>query len=286
MQEKKALIESYNNLLYEVYQNYDLRCLFDDEAKYKGRNVLGEANSAEVESVSSGLHAKLNEVTDSLKLPRFNHMHAENEILGVSADIKYRLGTLYLYLPYTVKLHQSHYDFQGEKQYFLEPTRFDARFNREIPIAFEALYKFWQRLMDFVLSFFPVEFLRVKGISYFHTAINYIVKYQPQVATSNNFKWIKDFADNQYPKINHRRKHFVHTEGYENKFSREFLESDTTSLADMLKLEQEREELPKFIEEQMNISLDGYFKAMDFLNELHFEQDSQTGKFNYTLKPN
>jgi len=283
MQNKKALIEGYNDLLYDIYLEHDLQCLFDNEANYNGRNVLGAGGTAEVASVSSGLHERLNEATDSLRLPRFERMHAEGEILSVSADIKYRLGTLYLYLPYTVELHNSHYNFEGVKQFFLEPTRFDARFNREVPIAFEALYKFWQRLMDFVLSYFPEELLRVKGISYFHTAIQYIEKHQPQLTASENFKWIRDFADNQYPKINQRRKHFVHTEGYENKFSREFLESDTTSLADMLKLEQQREELPAFLKEQMFFCMEGYFKAMDFLNELKSKIDANTKKITYSL---
>jgi hypothetical protein len=284
MEKKKEIIAKYNDLLFDVYQEHELKCLSDDDFNSKGRNVLGASGVAVVAMVEAGLHDHLNEVTDVLRKPRFHHMHAESELIGVSGDIKHRLGTLYLYFPYLVKLHQSHYPFGGERQFYHEPTRFDMRFNREVPIAFEALYKFWQRLMDYLLSFFPEELKAKEGRTFFHTPIDYLKKHQPQLTSSENFKWIANFAEKSYPLLNARRKRFVHGDSYDSQFFRDFLASDTTSVDAMLELEKGRDDLLPFLKEHMNLCLEGYFKVMDFLNELVINKDEDTGKFNYSLK--
>lgn len=284
MEEKKNIIAKYNDLLFDVYQKHDLKCLSDDDFTYQDRNVLGASGIALVAMVKVGLYDRLNEVTDTLTKPRFQHMFAESELIGVSGDIKHRLGTLYLYFPYLVKLSQSHYRLEGKRQFYHEPTRFDMRFNREVPIAFEALYKFWQRLMDYLLSFFPEELNAKEGRTFFHTPIDYIKKHQPQLTSSGNFKWIVNFAEKSYPLLNARRKCFVHTESYDSQFFRGFLTSDTTSLHSMFELEKSRDDLLPFLKEQMDLCLEGYFKVMDFLNEFVFNKDEITGKFNYSLK--
>jgi len=286
MKERIEIIGAYNALLRQIYREYNLQCLADEEYTFKGRNVLCPANDAERAMVRSGLYTHLEEVLAELGKPDYNFMHAGDELIATTADFKYRLGTLYLYAPYVVKLQESYYDFNGTNQFYHEPTYMDSRYNREIPVAFEVLYKFWQRLMDFVAAFFPEVLLKTSGVTYFHTAINYISRSQPQLTSSANFQWIKNFADNIYPMINKKRKVFVHTEGFENQFFREFLDADTTALSEMEALDARRQELLPFLHEQMELCMEGYFKAMDFLNELVFTKDALTGKFLYQLHKN
>jgi hypothetical protein len=283
MKARIEIIEEYNTLLREIYREYDLRCLADEDYTYKGRNVLSPANDAEQGMVRSGLYTRLEQVL-TLNKADYNFMHAENELIGTTADFKYRLGTLYLYAPYVVKLQDSYYQFNGKDQFYHEPTYLDSRYNREIPVAFETLYKFWQRLMDYITAFFPELLLKTKGVTYFHTVINYINNNQPHLTSSLNFQWIKNFADQTYPLINKHRKVFVHAEGFENQFFRRFLDADTTAISEMEELDAQREDLLPFLLQQMELCLEGYFKAMDFLNELIFEQDAMTEEFTYRLK--
>lgn len=283
MKERIDVIEAYNALLREIYRENNLRCLADEEYSYKGRNVLSPANDAEQAMVRSGLYKRLEHVL-TLNKADYNFMHAENELIGTTADFKYRLGTLYLYAPYVVKLQNSYYQHNGKDQFYHEPTYLDSRYNREIPVAFETLYKFWQRLMDYVTAFFPELLLKSKGVTYFHTVINYISNTQPHLTSSINFQWIKNFADQTYPLINKQRKVFVHTEGFENQFFRDFLDADTTAISEMEVLDAQRQDLLPFLHQQMELCMEGYFKAMDFLNELKFTKDTETGQFSYLLK--
>lgn len=283
MKTRIEIIEEYNALLREIYRENDLRCLADEDYTYKGRNVLSPANQAEQAMVRSGLYTRLEQVL-TLNNAVYNFMHAENELVGTTADFKYRLGILHLYAPYLAKLQESSYQFNGKDQFYHEPTYLDSRYNREIPVAFESLYKFWQRLMDYITAFLPELLLKTKGVTYFHTVINYINNTQPQLTPSLNFQWIKDFADQTYPLINKQRKVFVHTEGFENQFFRNFLDADTTAINEMEELDAQRQGLLPFLHQQMELCLEGYFKAMDFLNELEFTKDGQTGEFSYKLK--
>lgn len=76
----------------------------------------------------------------------------------------------------------------------------------------------------------------------------------------------------------------MHTEGFENQFFRNFLDADKTAVSEMEELDTQRQELLPFLHQQMELCLEGYFKAMDFLNELDFSHDVQTGQFTYQLK--
>lgn len=284
MKARIEIIEEYNALLREIYRENDLKCLADEDYTFKGRNVLSPAGDAKRTMVKSGLYTRLEQVLSQLDKAHYNFMHAEHEIIGTTADFKYRLGTLYLYVPYVVKLQDSFYQFNGKDQFYHDPTYLDSRYNREIPVAFENLYKFWQRLMDYVTAFFPEQLLKTKGVTYFHTIIDYISNKQPHLTSSTNFQWIRNFADQTYPLINKQRKVFVHTEGFENQFFRSFLDADTTAISEMEELDAQRQDLLPFLHQQMELCLDGYFKAMDFLNELEFNKDALTGKFSYHLK--
>lgn len=285
MDETKKIIDAYNQLIYEIYDREQISCLSDNNYVYKGVNVLGLSNPAIVKMVKVGLYDCLSEITDKLKRPRFSEVHAENEIMTATADIKYRLGTMYLYFPYIVKLHQSYYYLKGERQYYYEQSRDDARFNREIPIAFESLYKYWQRLSDYLLSFFPKALAACKGVSYFHTPLDYILSNHADLLGSDNLQWLISFKDNNYLEFNKRRKFFVHTAGYDNEFFQNFLKANNKE-DKVIEMDQERANILAFLKENLDNCLEGYLKMMAFLNELEFSSESKNGEllFSYSLQ--
>lgn len=284
MDETLRIIEEYNQQLYNIYNREELPCLSDNGYSFKGQNVLAVSNPAIVSMSKIGLYDYLNEVTDKLKRPRFNDMHAVNEIIVATADLKYRLGTIFLYHPYIVKLEQSFYYHNGEKRFVYEQSRNDARFNRELPIAFESLYKYWQRLSDYLLNFFPKGLLESSGRSYFDTPLKYIKDNHPELCESENFKWYLDFSKNIYPEFNKQRKFFVHTAGYDNQFFQDYLESNNNEES-MILMDDKRTQFLNYFKDQLNLCMEGYFKIMDFLNEIEFSVTTKGQKnvFEYTL---
>jgi hypothetical protein len=211
-----------------------------------------------------------------------NYYYAETELISLSGEIKYRIGTLYLYHPYILQLKYSYRYHNGKKHFVYDQTLEDARFNREIPIAFESIYKYWQRISDYLSSFFPEVILKLCGKTYFHHPFEYICSKHPQLMNSENLKWLVDFSKNEYPKFNRRRQFFVHQKGYDNEFFGKFLDRSGDDESVVVEMDEERDNLLVYFKKQLDHCLDGYFYLMAFLNELDI-QSEKDGGFSYSL---
>lgn len=285
MDENYRIIDEYNALLYGIYLKQGIRCLMDDHYSYNGKSVLGMCNDAIVLSVQCGLHTKLNQVCDELEIPRSdkNFVYNENELCNITGDIKYRLGTLFLYHPYIVRLSDSWGYHKGKKHYVYNQTKEDARFNREIPVAFENIYKFWQRLSDYLSCFFPEVITKLSGKTYFHHSFDHILKYYSQLTKSDNFAWLSNFAYKEYSEFNKKRNFFVHLRGYDNEFFQKFLnqaKDDPQAIAD---LDAGRDEMLVYLKDQLDKCMIGYVSIMEFLNELDITPTDNEA-FIYALK--
>lgn len=285
MEKEIEIIDAYNQLLCEKYDNNELVCLSDDGYKYNGENVLAINNPAVVMASNEGVPKRLNQVCKRLNNIHFqkNPNISQSELITATADIKYRLGTLLLYQPYIVNLSNSYGYHNGKKHYFYNQTRNDARFNRELPIAFESLYKFWQRLGDYLIIFFPELLLEKKGITYFHDVFQYISKNHKELEDSENYTWLKDFSATIYPKFNRHRKFFVHHTGYDNQFFTKFLNANQDNSDAIIELDSERKNWTPFLKEQLQHCNDGYLKLMNFLNELEITKQ-ENGELAYKIK--
>jgi hypothetical protein len=283
--EEHEIIDAYNQLLYNRYQQYDLICLSDNEYQYKGENVIALNNPAVVTAAKAGLIDHLNGICKTLKMDSSlkNPNISQGELFSATADLKYRLGTLYLYQPYIINLSNSFGYHRGKKHYQYFQTRDDARFNKELPIAFECLYKFWQRLADYLTAFFPMILLEKGAKTYFLDPFQYISKHHSHLETSENYKWLKEFATKTYPVFNKHRKFFVHYSGYDTHFFNNFLNANQDDSKAIEELDLERQNWTPFLKEQLEYCNEGYLKLMYFLNELIIELD-ESGEFIYQLQ--
>lgn len=278
------IINAYNEQLNQIYLKQDIKCLSDEGYQFQGENVIAINNPAVVAASKAGLIDYLNDVCDSLNIDRElkNPNTNQFELFTATADIKYRLGTLFLYQPYITILANSYGYLRGEKHFRYNQTREDARFNRELPIAFEGLYKFWQRLGDYLSNFFPELILEKKAMLYFHAPFLHIHAKYPQLEQSENYNWLKNFAENQYPGFNKHRKFFVHYTGYDTHYFSRFLEANGGDEAAIAKLDKERVDWLPYLKEQLNLCNEGYLKMMYFLNEIAINPN-QDGTFDYQL---
>lgn len=174
MSKQKEAIKAYNDALYAVYTNNKLQCLSDDNYTYDGENVIAINTYAVIMATKSELYYRQVEVYDALKMDKAtkNPNQMQMELITASEDLKFRVGTLFLYHPFITNLEHSYSYIDGKKFFHYNPKLEDARFNRELPVAFEALYKFWQRLGDYLCSFFPELLLKKKGADLFPRCVS------------------------------------------------------------------------------------------------------------------
>ncbi|WP_460677808.1 hypothetical protein [Mucilaginibacter koreensis] len=233
----------------------------------------------------NGLIDRLNEVCDELGIDRQvkNPNIMQHELFVASGDIKYRTGIIHLYHPYIVVLSNSYGWLDGKKHFTYRQTMEDGRFNRELPIAFESIYKFWQRIADYLCVFFPELLLKLKGKTFFQHPFDHINSVYPHLAASENFKWLNEFMANEYPLFNQHRKFFVHYSGYDTDYFNKFLSSKGADEAGVNSLDQERRDWLPYLKRQLELCNDGYIKLMNFLNEIEITHDSD-GKIKYDLK--
>ena len=135
------------------------------------------------------------------------------------------------------------------------------------------------------MHFFPDGLLACNGRSFFHTPFDFIKKHHQNLCHSKNFQWLESFSENGYAKFNSRRKFFVHTAGYDNRFFQDYLEAHNEEIA-MLAMDEERTQLLDILKENMGLCIEGYFKMMDFINEIEFSKDDVSGAFSYSLIKN
>ena len=268
-------ILDYNNILVDIYNDEDLKCLSDNNSIHFEQNI--RSTEDQFNDLRQFL---LNEYKiEGSKYYAPNYLgyfffDAKSEIITVSSEIKYRIGTVLLYYPYLERVNE-----------YLDHDLYSRRFHFELPIAYEALYKFWQRLSDYLLAYFPDAQFDNKGKkikrTYFHKPLDYIENNYPHLTTSINYQWIKDFWKNDYNQLNDHRKKFVHKSGYVVSFYDSFRKAKAEEEKNKLNLE--RPEHVNFLLAQSSRTIVGYLKFMNFLSELVILKNKHS-KFEYSFK--
>jgi hypothetical protein len=284
MKSRKEIIKAYNEELFKVYKEEHLQSLQDENYTYAGENIIAINVGAVSMAGRSGLYDRQVEVYNKLKLDRGtkNPNQMQMELISVTADLKFRVGTLYLYHPFITVLEKSYRVIDGKKFHRYNQKLEDARFNRELPVAFECLYKFWQRLGDYLCSFFPEFLLDKRGLVYFQQTFQYIHDHFPALEASPHYQWLWQFQQDTYPVFNKHRKFFVHHAGYDSDYIKKFLEAHAQDDAAINALDAERNNWLPYLKEQSTLCNDGYLEMMKFLNHLQITRN-EDGDFNYTL---
>lgn len=268
-------ITDYNNILVDIYLFEDLKCLRDNEYLHfdKKINRIDEEFNHSIQFL-----IKEYEIVESkyytMDYSNYFFFDSKAELITMSSEIKYRVGTVLIYYPYLTPVNN-----------YLDHDLLAKRFHFELPIAYESLYKFWQRLSDYLLAFFPDAQIndknkRIKN-SYFHTSLDYINSNYSNLLCSSNYQWIKNFRENDYKQLNKFRKEFVHKSGYVVTFYQRFRKAKTEQ--EKYNLNKERQEHVEFLINQTSKVIEGFVRFMSFISELEISRN-ENGKFDYYFK--
>lgn len=188
---------------------------------------------------------------------------------------------MFLYTGYLYRISENPLTANGKIWYQYNPTQFDDTYNLEIPIAFEAIYKFRQRISDLIMIFLPNAMAeKKKGNTYFETPFLYIEKHLSELKESEHFQWLFGFKRENYSELNKHRKYFVHNIGYTVDFFSRF-PKDNSNYHALCAMDDKRSSWPEYLKAQSELCIIGYYECLDFLGQITVSIES--GKVCYAL---
>lgn len=252
MDATSSLLWEYNKLIQGVYQQQGLTCLvgLHNERENQGRHVF-----TWYEDVVHKCRVKYG-------LGTIPHLKLFTDLSFCSTELLYFTACLFLYRPYINNPVTDGFQTGTGMLYPNYPNHYGVRYDMFTDIASQKAYNYWDRIGDLIASFFP-EKLSPNNI-YFATAMDIIPS---EFHNSENYKWLIDFKENGYVKLNAKRKQVVHYSTTSTDFTYEHLENSGNREA-MQQMQDDREALADFYKEQVNLSLEGYEKTLLLLEEI------------------
>lgn len=246
------LIWDYHKLHQEIYLQYGLTSLsgLDQDFLLNGRNLL-EWHHA----VTRKCSVKYN--------GQFYHLKNFDDILFCSEELLYFTASLYLYRPYINNPLQEAF-YAGDK--ILYPNfqnHYGKRYGMFDDVASQCVYNFWDRVGDMIASFFPDKLEPSKV--FFPLALDVI---PTEFKSSHNYLWLENFRLNEYKQLNEKRKQVVHYTTSETAYKYKHIEKGSTNRVEMEKIQAERESLPDYYKNHIDLTLQGFEKALLLLEEI------------------
>ncbi len=244
---RHTIIQLYQDTIITIYHEENLTCLrgLDNNYQLKDKQFLQ-------------WHS---EVTRKcrVKYQKFNAFKNIDDLLLYSDEVMYFTAQLYLYRPYINNPLREAFRHQ-QKIVYPNNQNFEAkRYNIYSDIAMEKLYSYWHRIGDLIASFFP-DLIKPERV-YFPTAFDIIPE---TFHNHDSYKWLKEFREITYKKLNGKRKEIVHYTSSDTDVRYKHL-SVATEKEGIEKWIEARNSIPDFFKEQMPISLEGFYQTITLL---------------------
>lgn len=248
--ERLKVIAEYHNTLVEVYNEENLVCLEDNQFVLKGKQILEWFYNVTYNASVTNKLSKREKIIDDLIL--------------YSGEIMHLTGQLFLLKPYLNNpIAESNPMDYGKIIYPNNLTHSTKKYFMYADFCFERIYSYWSRIGDLIHMFFPNS-LSHRDV-YFGKVIGII---PPEFHHLGGYTWLKNFNENGYRLVNSKRKIIVHYNSSITNLNEAFLDAVT----DRQKIEElirERDSIPYFMKNQINLTLDGFFETLTMLEEIN-----------------
>lgn len=196
------------------------------------------------------------------KFKDFNFHKCFDDLIFCSDEILYFTGLLYLYVPYLNNPINDGHWFADRMIYPNHQNIEAKRFSMFANTLSEKVYNYWDRIGDLIAAYYPDK-ISPRDV-FFPRAIDIIpTKYY----NSDNYKWLKDFKEGEYKKMNEKRKEVVHYLTHDTDFRHKHIDA-VGEREEIEKLIKERDGLPDFFKSQIKLSLDGFEKTILLIEEI------------------
>ena len=243
-------IWDYQKVIIEIYKEKELKSLAGPKREFdvNGRQILEWFFTV----VRKGQN----------KYNTFNFHKCFDDLIFTSDEIIHFTALLYLYAPYMNNPIQEGFWFVNRMLYPNRQNLEAKRFSMFVNTVNEKVYNYWDRIGDLIATYFPDK-IDPKRV-FFPTAIDII---PDKFHESSNYKWLKQFRDNEYKAMNEKRKEIVHYLTVDTDFRHKHV-SNSSNKTELEKIIKERDDLPDFFKDQIKLTLDGFEKTVLLIEEI------------------
>lgn len=192
----------------------------------------------------------------------FNFHQSFDDLIFCSDEIMYFLAHMYLYRPYLNNPVKDGFFF-GDGMLYPNYQNLEAkRYSMFSNIVSEKLYNYWDRIGDLIATYFPTLIKPDKV--FFPKAIEII---PCEYHNDENYKWLKEFKENSYRKLNQIRKLTVHYTTEDTQFKHRHL-SGSGKKEQMEELFNDRYALADTFKVQLDLTLTGFEKTLLLIEKI------------------
>lgn len=250
--EEKELLTEWDRKLKEVYIEHELTCIAGLKADYiyNGRQLFSWYHDV----------VRKNWIKHN---GAFSYFKNVNDLLRCSDTLLFHTAHLFLYAPYIDNPLKNAFQIEGEWVYPNYENIEGKRYDMFLDTNFQSLYNYWARVGDLIASFFT-ELIERKKVD-FARALDVIPS---NFHSSENYKWLIDFKNNEYKEFNTKRKLIVHCNSLSTKRRNDHIGNHMNREA-IEEMQKEREFYPEYFKNHIRLSLSGLEKTLLFLEEIN-----------------
>ncbi len=251
MKDRRKVIQGFQEVMHEVYDQYNLTSLrgLNHEYTLNGKQIV----SWYFEVVRKG-RVKYHDSFD------FNKNF--DDLIFCSDEILYFLAQMYLYRPFMNNPLNDGF-LHGEKIVYPNEQNLEAkRYNMIANIVSEKLYNYWDRIGDVLAVYFP-ELIKPKQV-YFVKIIDAIPQ---EFRDDENYKWLEEFKVNHYTQLNRLRKRNVHYITVDTELKYHHL-NKVWSRDEMVQWVEDRNAIADFYRKQYDYTFEGFEKTLNLIKKV------------------
>jgi len=193
---------------------------------------------------------------------RFNDFKNIDELLLYSDEIMHFTAQLYLYRPYLNNPLRDQYTIGSITTYPNYHNLEAKRYYMYSDIVLQKIYSYWDRIGDLIAAFFP-DLITPERV-YFVTAFDII---PTEFHDIQSYKWLKEFRENSFKKLNNKRKEIVHYTSSDTQLKYDHLSVSRNRL-EIEAWISERNAIPDYFKTQITLSIEGFYQTLSFLEEV------------------
>lgn len=248
MNYRKENIDKFNSVIIDIYKEHNLNCLrgLDGKCKIDGKNIYS-------------LHRKATHYFAE-KNKDFNFNKNIDDLILISDEIMYFVANVILYEPFMNDPSRDRIITDGGHVLFRNfQNLYSKRFDLFTDVCIEKIYNYWDRVGDLIAACIETG---LKERNVYFTAV--IDKIPHKFKSNENFKWLESFRSNEFKNLNEKRINIVHYSSTGTDFRYAHFKS-TTNEEEIIKLMEERRNLPNFFKEAIDDTIKGFQNTLDFL---------------------
>lgn len=245
---RHKLIWDFQKEIIKVYKSENLSNLsgLDREYKLNDKNIF--------QWFFDTIGSKQNKNSD------FDFNRCFEDIIFCSDEILFFTALIYLYRPYLQNPIKDGYQF-GERMVFPYTQTIEvSRYYMFVNTLYEKVYNYWDRIGDLIAAFLP-DFYKKR--IYFITVIDQI---KDNFKESENYIWLRNFRENEFKKLNNKRKGIVHHEliGTSFRWDHVFNATDNEKVTELVN---ERDQFPEYFKLHIEYTKIGFEKTIQLIEE-------------------